>query len=118
MTWDDSDDAGTAPHCDQMVLHAPGECRFCDALPLWQQLRETWGIAFTGHDPSTGQVPCPADVRRGRGGAHAWAGNRPSEVDPGPPGPHPRAGFGPAGTEPQRSFPVQSPWWSWRRWWH
>lgn len=112
------------PHCDQAVLHAPGECGYCDALPEWQQLRVLWGVAFTGHEPKdafTGherpdwQVPCPADLRRGRGGAHAWAGNRPAEVDPGPAGSDPRAGFGPTGREPQRTFPVESrSWWPWR----
>jgi hypothetical protein len=39
------------PHCDQRVLHAPGECEFCDGNPDWQALREAWGISFTGHAP-------------------------------------------------------------------
>lgn len=39
------------PHCDARVLHAPGECGYCDACPVWQQLRIAWGIAFTGHAP-------------------------------------------------------------------
>jgi hypothetical protein len=73
---------------------------------MWQDLRELWGIAFTGKEPTAGQLPCPSDAQRGRGGAHAWGGNRPTEVDPGPPAPHPRPGFGPTGKEPQRSFPV------------
>ncbi len=104
------------PHCDQAVLHPPGECRYCDAHPDWQQLREMWGIAFTGHAPQDWQVPCPSDARRGRGGAHAWGGNRPTEVDPGPPGPNPRPGFGPTGREPQRSFLVEARSWPpWRR---
>ena len=41
----------TFPHCDQRVLHAPGECQYCDMCPEWQQLRVAWGIAFTGHAP-------------------------------------------------------------------
>ncbi|MEU7174649.1 MULTISPECIES: hypothetical protein [Micromonospora] len=41
----------TMPHCDQAVLHAPGECTYCDAHPDWQELRQLWGIAFTGHTP-------------------------------------------------------------------
>lgn len=107
------------PHCDQAVLHAPGECLTCDEHPSWQELRLLWGIAFTGHEPDAFQVPCPADVRRGRGGAHAWAGNRPTEVNPGPPGPNVKAGFGPRGDEPQTSFPGVDRWWIprwiWRR---
>ena len=39
------------PHCDTRVLHAPGECEFCDGQPVWQALRRAWGIAFTGHPP-------------------------------------------------------------------
>lgn len=68
---------GQFPHCDASVLHAPGECEYCDVHPEWQILRDTWGIAFTGHRPAEGQVPCPSDARRGTGGAHTWAGNRP-----------------------------------------
>lgn len=71
----------TPPHCDQLVLHAPGECRYCDANPDWQTLRELWGIAFTGHAPGAHQVPCPSDQRRGTGQAHTWGGNRPTNVD-------------------------------------
>lgn len=41
------------PHCDQRVLHQPGECEFCDRHSEWQELREKWGIAFTGHSPGT-----------------------------------------------------------------
>lgn len=57
-----------APHCDQRILHAPGECWACDLYPDWQALREKWGIAFTGQAPLTGvagnQLPCPADYNR------------------------------------------------------
>lgn len=45
-------DIPTFPHCDQRVLHAPGECEFCDACPEWQALRKAWGIAFTGKIPA------------------------------------------------------------------
>lgn len=65
------------PHCDQRVLHAPGECRYCDMTPQWQELRSAWGIAFTGHEPAAGQLPCPSDHARGTGGAHVWGGNVP-----------------------------------------
>ena len=71
-------DLGTLPHCDASVLHAPGECVFCDRHPDWQALRIAWGIAFTGHAPTEREVPCPSDQRRGTGQAHVWAGNRPS----------------------------------------
>lgn len=72
------------PHCDQRVLHAPGECEYCDRHPDWQELRQVWGIAFTGHPPTCGedswtkQLPCPADYNRppGAGNDHRrWAGN-------------------------------------------
>lgn len=53
-----------APHCDQRILHAPGDCWACDLYPDWQKLRELWGIAFTGHQPTDGQLPCPADAAR------------------------------------------------------
>lgn len=65
------------PHCDPRILHAPGECRFCDMHPEWQELREVWNIAYTGHKPGDGtlQTPCPAD--HARGSYHSkWAGNR------------------------------------------
>jgi len=61
-----------APHCDARILHAPGECWACDLYPDWQELREKWGIAFTGHQPEDvgrygipfKQLPCPADHNR------------------------------------------------------
>ncbi len=64
------------PHCDPRVLHAPGECVYCDAHPSWQALRKTWGVRFTGHTDG-GELPCPADLARGLAGAHSWPGNRP-----------------------------------------
>lgn len=69
----------TAPHCDQAVLHAPGECRFCDDVPLWQALRRLWGIAFTGHRPdlTADEVACPSDIRRGEVN-QVWPGNQPN----------------------------------------
>ncbi len=67
----------TAPHCDQAILHAPGECRYCDDYPDWQALRELWGIAFTGHDPSPEQICCPSDFRRLGGSNQSWPRNRP-----------------------------------------
>lgn len=80
-------DGVTPPHCDQSVLHAPGECRYCDAHPDWQAYRQMVGIAFTGHTPTPWYdggpmlLPCPSDARRGTGEAHVWGGNRPTDAD-------------------------------------
>lgn len=63
------------PHCDQRVLHAPGECEYCDLHPEWQALRISWGISFTGHDD--GDLVCPATVRRDVETIHRWSGNQP-----------------------------------------
>jgi len=70
----------TFPHCDPRILHAPGECDFCDRHKEWQYLRLTWGIAFTGYTPDENELPCPADNARGDG-HKAWRGNqaRPKE---------------------------------------
>lgn len=76
----------TPPHCDPAILHAPGECQFCDDLPEWQALRQLWGICFTGHEPIIINGPmyayeliaCPSDIRRPAGSI--WSGNR---ADPG-----------------------------------
>lgn len=77
------DAAPAFPHCDTNVLHAPGECYYCDKYPQWQALRVIWGIAFTGHRPvaDTGvNFPCPSDYARGLGGAHVWPGNQAQAV--------------------------------------
>lgn len=70
----------TPPHCDQAILHAPGECRYCDEHPDWQALRRLWGIAFTGHQPVLGEqweeIACPSDIRRLGGLAARWPGNQ------------------------------------------
>jgi len=65
------------PHCDALVLHAPGECEYCDRHPDWQQLRQMWGINFTGKTQPT-KAPCPAERRRSVEKIHRWGGNRPS----------------------------------------
>jgi hypothetical protein len=46
------------PHCDSRVLHAPGECEYCDQRKEWQELRQAWGIAFTGHTPKASLPEC------------------------------------------------------------
>jgi len=70
------------PHCDQRILHKPGTCAYCDGHPLWQQLRDAWGVAFTGEAPVGDQVPCPADHARPPGSEsdhRAWNRNRVSD---------------------------------------
>jgi len=51
------------PHCDPRILHAPGECEFCDDRPEWQQLRTGWGIAFTGRQPKGLEPFCMKPLR-------------------------------------------------------
>jgi hypothetical protein len=60
------------------VLHAPGECEFCDGHKEWQALRLAWGIAFTGWEPdaSKKELPCPANFARGND-CQLWTGNKP-----------------------------------------
>lgn len=77
----------SAPHCDARVVHAPGECVWCDVAEEvhgWQTQRREGGRAFTGHAPDAmaGQLPCPSDVARGKAGAHVWGGNRPTQEAP------------------------------------
>lgn len=64
----------TFPHCDPRVLHAPGECEFCDWHPDWQDLRIGWGIAFTGYEPDENELPDPATHARGDT-LNKWHGN-------------------------------------------
>jgi hypothetical protein len=66
-----------APHCDQAVLHAPGECQYCDEYPDWQEYRIVAQIAFTGHEPEGQQVRCPAEQRRPINTINRWYGNVP-----------------------------------------
>lgn len=74
------------PHCDSRVLHAPGECQYCDAHPEWQELRESWGINFTGHhkkasDFGTPFLPCPSEAARPLANINRWDGNVPMKGD-------------------------------------
>jgi hypothetical protein len=69
------------PHCDQRILHAPGECEYCDGHPDWQALRLAWQIAFTGHLPADTWLPDPADYARPPGSPadhRQWGGNKPT----------------------------------------
>jgi hypothetical protein len=62
------------PHCDQRILHAPGECEYCDLHEDWQFLRASWGIAFTGYEPEGTELPDPATHARGDS-INKWHGN-------------------------------------------
>lgn len=66
------------PHCDQRVLHAPGECEYCDRRPDWQALRLAWGIAFTGWVPDENEIQCPSEKVRSIETINRWPGNRPA----------------------------------------
>jgi hypothetical protein len=63
------------PHCDPRILHAPGECEYCDNHQEWQALRQAWGIAFTNYEPEGSELPCPANAARGDG-CNSWYGNK------------------------------------------
>lgn len=65
------------PHCDARVLHERGECDYCDAHSDWQELRVTWGIAFTGQIPQGDQIACPSEKTRKIEAIERWGGNRP-----------------------------------------
>lgn len=83
------------PHCDSRVLHAPGECEFCDRHRDWQNGRIHDRICFTGLDgetmnrryrlglPPVRWQPCPADAARPPGSSsdhRRWAGNKPTSA--------------------------------------
>jgi hypothetical protein len=64
------------PHCDSLVLHAPGECVYCDRYPDAQAKRVADGVNFTGeHD--TSKAMCPAEARRALLKIERWGGNVP-----------------------------------------
>lgn len=68
-------------HCDQRILHAPGKCKYCDEYPEWQELREAWGINFTGeYDPE--KLICPAEQQRDLETIELWDGNVPRKGTP------------------------------------
>jgi hypothetical protein len=71
-----------APHCDTDVLHAPGECVYCDCHPKRQLQREADGINYTGHhDPD--KRMCPSEADRPLDTINLWGGNRPvANTDP------------------------------------
>ena len=68
------------PHCDSNVLHAPGECQYCDMYPEWQELRILMKVNFTGED-LPGREPCPSERMRALSTIEQWGGNRKSVPD-------------------------------------
>lgn len=67
-------DRAAFPHCDSQVLHAPGECRYCDKYPEAQALRIRARVNFTGHYDED-KVICPAERRRTLPTINRWYGN-------------------------------------------
>jgi len=61
-------------HCDQSILHAPGECQYCDHYPEAQAFREFWRINFTGHHDDN-KAPCPSTYFRSDATRDLWPGN-------------------------------------------
>lgn len=70
------------PHCDSLVLHAPGACVYCDKYPEKQDERIRNTTAFTGEEAERFGLPCPATVRRSLEVINLWPGNRPVSEDP------------------------------------
>lgn len=79
-------DRAYAPHCDQSILHAPGECRYCDLYADWQKYRTVARINFTGHTDA-GLAPCPSEYFRPSEKRDRWPGNR-AYIDGKPLGPY------------------------------
>lgn len=75
---------GQFPHCDQRILHAPGECEYCDGRPDWQAVRQAWGIAFTGHAPRGLLPECGAKGSYGYYGDREWRCRQAKGHDEGP----------------------------------
>lgn len=71
-----------APHCDQLILHSPGACRYCDDHPVWQDARTVAGIAFSDTTDNevleAGLTPCPSTRRRAAEVRDRWGGNVPA----------------------------------------
>lgn len=68
-------------HCDSRVLHAPGECEYCDEYPKAQQRRIDLGVNFTSDNPDPNLKPCPAIQERDWYKINGWAGNQPFRED-------------------------------------
>ncbi len=59
------------PHCDSLVLHAPGECVYCDMYPDAQAKRLVDGVNFTGHGEDPASAVRPLEI------INRWGGNVP-----------------------------------------
>jgi hypothetical protein len=68
-------DRAPYPHCDARVLHAPGECEYCDAYPDYQATRLVAMVNFTGHYDA-GKSICPSERERPLETINRWPGNR------------------------------------------
>lgn len=68
------------PHCDAAILHAPGECEYCDHSPDWQEYRMMARINFTGHNDAD-KAPCPSVWFRAPEIRDLWYGNVPKPSD-------------------------------------
>lgn len=70
------------PHCDQLILHSPGTCEYCDRHVDWQAYRAAAGIAFSDMSAadvaSNGLAPCPSTYRRSAEARDRWGGNVPA----------------------------------------
>lgn len=53
------------PHCNQDVIHAPGECYYCDKVPELQRIRQASGTPFTPNESNgwSGNVAVKAGER-------------------------------------------------------
>lgn len=66
------------PHCDDKVLHARGDCRYC-SLAQYERLhalRAEMSIAHSGAMVETDQDPCPSEAYRPADIIERWPGNR------------------------------------------
>lgn len=68
------------PHCDDLILHAPGECKVCDYYPTLQQLLVDLRVNYTG-GRKAGFATSFAERRRPLHCVYAWEGNRTSVTD-------------------------------------
>lgn len=68
------------PHCDSLVLHAPGECQYCDHYPDEQKERIMNKVAFTGHEPKSDERQDPATIERPLETINKWHGNTPRPI--------------------------------------
>lgn len=68
----------TPPHCDPLVLHRPGSCKYCDGYPAVQRNRQRAHVRFTGEESPASYAPCPSELHRSADLIHEWPGNRPT----------------------------------------